>query len=87
MMFDKLPKQILNGIMLIRALEIKDSMRLIQEIIYLWREFFIKVRIKPVIKEFIISFYYKDNQLSQFYTKDLKDFMKIAQQIKESRVE
>ena len=87
MMFDKLPKAILSAIMLIRALGIKDSMRLIQEIMYLWREFYIKTNITPIIKEYIISFYYKDNQLIQFEAKDLKELLKVAQQIKESRVD
>lgn len=87
MMFDRLPKTILSAIMLIRALGIKDSMKLIQEIMYLWREFYIKTNITPVIKEYIIAFYYKDNQLIQFEAKDLKELLRVAQQIKESRVD
>ena len=60
-------------------------MKLIKEIMYLWREFYIKTKITPVIREYIIAFYYKDNQLIQFNTNDLKDLIKVAQQIKESR--
>lgn len=86
-MFNNLPKKIVLAIMLIRALNLSESMKLVQEIIYLWREFFIKTKITPAIKEFTIEFYYKDNQLTQFKVKDLKELLKIAEQIKESRAE
>lgn len=86
-MFNNLPKKIVLAIMLIRALDLSDNFKLIQELIYLWREFFIKTKITPVIKEFIIEFYYRDNQLTQFRTKDLKELLTIAKQIKESRAE
>lgn len=86
-MFNNLPKKIVLAIMLIRALNLSESMKLVQEIIYLWREFFIKTKITPTIREFTIEFYYKDNQLTQFKVKDLKELLKIAAQIKESRAE
>lgn len=87
MLFNKLPKAITLAILLLKSLDLKDSMRLIKEIMYLWREFYIKTKITPVIKEYIIAFYYKDNQLIQFNTSDLKELLKVAQQIKESRVD
>lgn len=87
MLFNKLPKAITLAILLLKSLDLKDSMRLIKEIMYLWREFYIKTKITPVIKEYIIAFYYKDNQLIQFNTADLKELLKVAQQIKESRVD
>ena len=85
MLFNKLPKAITLAILLLKSLDLKDSMKLIKEIMYLWREFYIKTKITPVIREYIIAFYYKDNQLIQFNTNDLKDLIKVAQQIKESR--
>lgn len=86
-LFDKLPKMITLGIMLIKALDLKDRMKLMQEILYLWREFYIKTRIIAEIREYTVAFYYKDNQLIQFKTTDLKELLKIAKQIKESRVD
>ena len=56
-----------------------------QELLYLWREFLIKVSITPTIKVYTVAFYYKDNQLVQFKTTDLKDIIKVSQTIKESR--
>lgn len=87
MLFNKLPKAITLAILLLKSLDLKDSMKLIKEIMYLWREFYIKTKITPVIREYIIAFYYKDNQLIQFNTSDLKELLKVAQQIKESRVD
>lgn len=87
MLFNKLPKAITLAILLLKSLDLKDSMKLIKEIMYLWREFYIKTKITPVIREYIIAFYYKDNQLIQFNTNDLKELIKVAQQIKESRVD
>lgn len=85
MLFNKLPKAITLAILLLKSLDLKDSMKLIKEIMYLWREFYIKTKITPVIREYVIAFYYKDNQLIQFNTNDLKDLIKVSQQIKESR--
>lgn len=73
------------AIFLLKSLDLQLTPRLIKEIAYLWREFFIKTRIVPRIKEYTISFYYKDNQLIQFNTTDLKDLIKVAEQIKKSR--
>ena len=86
-MFDKIPKRIMLAIMLIKSLDIPIGMKIIKDLMYLWREFFIKVDIKPIIREYIISFYYKENQLIQFKTNDLKDILKVSQQIKDSRVD
>jgi hypothetical protein len=87
MLFDKLPKRLTLTIMLIKALDLKNGMKLIQDIMYLWREFFIKVNIEPIIKEYVVSFYYKDNQLIQFRTNDLKEVLEVSKKIKESRVD
>jgi len=86
-LFDKLSKKAYYSILLLKALEIKNFVKFLNEITYLYREFYISTQIKPVIKEYIISFYYKDNQLHQFRTNDLKDLIKVAEQIKKSRIE
>lgn len=86
-LFNKLPKTITLGIMLIKALDLKNGLRLIQEILYLYREFYIKTCITPKIREYIVSFEYKDNQLIQFNTTDLKELLEVARRIKESRID
>lgn len=86
-MFNKLPKRITLAILLLKSLDLPLSMKIIKDALYLWREFFIKLQITPVIKEYIVSFYYKENQLIQFRTNDLKEILKVSEQIKESRVD
>ncbi len=86
-MFEKLPKRITLAILLLKSLDLPLSMKIIKDALYLWREFFIKLQITPVIKEYIVSFYYKENQLIQFRTNDLKEILKVSEQIKESRIE
>lgn len=86
-MFNKLPKRITLAILLLKSLDLPLSMKIIKDALYLWREFFIKLQIEPVIKEYIVSFYYKENQLIQFRTNDLKEILKVSEQIKESRVD
>lgn len=86
-MFEKLPKRITLAILLLKSLDLPLSMKIIKDALYLWREFFIKLQITPVIKEYIVSFYYKENQLIQFRTNDLKEILKVSEQIKESRID
>ena len=86
-MFEKLPKRITLAILLLKSLDLPLSMKIIKDALYLWREFFIKLQITPVIKEYIVSFYYKENQLYQFRTNDLKEVLKVSEQIKESRID
>lgn len=86
-LFDGLSKKCYFAIMLLKSLDIKNFKSLLSEIVYLYREFYISTQIKPVIREYIISFYYKDNQLYQFRTDNLKDLIKVAEQIKKSRAE
>lgn len=86
MFFEKLPKTIILAIMLIRALDIRQTSKLIKCVNYLWREFFIKVRIVPVIKEYKISFSYKDKKLYAFTTDDIVDLIEVAEKIKLSRI-
>lgn len=84
-MFAKLPKIIILAILLIKALDIKEAIKLIQGITYLWREFYIKVKINPIIEKFKISFYYKDDRLYGTEIKELKDLLSIIDDIKKMR--
>lgn len=83
----QLPKRVALAIMLLKALDLRLSLRLIQMILYLWREFSIKTEITPVIQEYKISFHYKDERLSGIKLKDLKDLIPVIEKIKESRID
>lgn len=81
-MFNKIPKAIMLAIFLIKSLDLREGLSLVQELVYLWREFNIKVRIIPKIEYFTICFSYKDVQLNQFKTSNLKDIIKVSGEIK-----
>ena len=83
----QLPKRVALAIMLLKALDLRLSLRLIQMILYLWREFSIKTEITPVIHEYKISFHYKDERLSGFKLKDLKELIPVIEKLKESRID
>ena len=80
-MFNKIPKTIMLAIFLIKSLDLREGLSLVQELVYLWREFNIKVRIIPKIEYFTICFSYKDEQLKQIKTDRLKDIIKISEEI------
>lgn len=82
---DKLPKIILRALFLLKALNIREALLLCQQIIYLYREFYIKTRLEPVIKEFIVEFKYKDETLTSCKITDLKDLIKLIDKIKSNR--
>lgn len=82
---DKLPNMILRALFLIKALNIKEALTLIQQVVYLYREFYIKTRLEPVIKEFIVEFKYKDETLTSCRITDLKDLIKMIDKIKNNR--
>lgn len=86
-MFKSLPKTIVLAIFLIKSLDLREGLSLVQELNYLWREFNIRVRIIPKIKYFTICFSYKDKQLKQIKTDKLKDIIKISEEIKRQRCE
>ena len=81
-MFNKIPKVIMLAIFLIKSLDLREGLSLVQELVYLWREFNIKVRIIPKIEYFTVCFSYKDKQLKQIKTDRLKDIIKISEEIK-----
>ena len=70
------------AIFLIKSLDLREGLSLVQELVYLWREFNSKVRIIPKIEYFTICFSYKDKQLKQIKTDRLKDIIKISEEIK-----
>ena len=86
-MFNKIPKVITLAIFLIKSLDLREGLSLVQELVYLWREFNIKVRIIPKIEYFTICFSYKDKQLKQIKTDRLKDIIKISEEIKRMQCE
>lgn len=86
-MFNKIPKVIMLAIFLIKSLDLREGLSLVQELVYLWREFNIKVHIIPKIEYFTICFSYKDKQLKQIKTDRLKDIIKISEEIKRIQCE
>ena len=84
-MFNSIPKVIMLSIFLIKSLDLREGVRLVQELIYLWREFNIKVRIIPKIQHFTLCFSYKDIQLRQVKTERLKDLIEISEEIKKQQ--
>lgn len=86
-MLKSLPKIIVLAIFLIKSLDLREGLSLVQELNYLWREFNIKVRIIPKIEYFTVCFSYKDKQLKQIKTDRLKDIIKISEEIKKQRCE
>lgn len=81
-MYNKIPKVIMLAIFLIKSLDLREGLNLVQELVYLWREFNIKVRIIPKIEHFTVCFSYKDKQIKQIKTNRLKDIIKISKEIK-----
>lgn len=80
------PKHIKKALLWIKALDIPKSLRIIQDILYLWREFYIKTKITPVVKEYKISFYYKDQQLISTKITSIEEIIGIMNNIKKMRV-
>lgn len=85
-MFKSLPKKVRLAILLIEALDIPLAIKLAQTIVYMWREFGVKVSIKPIIKNFIVNFQYKDTCILSYSTTDIKDIVRVAEEIKQSEV-
>lgn len=84
-MFDKLPQSIKTALAVVRIANPWDYLRIVKSIVYLWREFYVRTRIDVVIKEFDIQFYYKDDNLLRLKTNDIRDIIKLIEDIKKSR--
>ena len=85
-MFDKLPKSLIYGLMFVRSMNLQCSCKLLQSIMYLWREFSIKTEIIPVVSEVKVRFYYKDKKISGIEVTDLSELLGIIEELKKSRV-
>ena len=80
-----LPRIIKSALFLIQSLNLYQGIKLAQGIMYLWREFYIKTRIEPVILEYKIEFKYKDETLITCKLKDLKDMLTLIEKVKSNR--
>lgn len=87
MNFKKFPKYLVMAVYLLRSLDIPQSIKLIQDVSYLWTEFYIKTEIKPVISLFKVRFVYKDKELVNFKLKDIKELGRIIEDLKKMRGE
>lgn len=86
-MFSNLPKIVAQSIFFIKAIGTSRSFLLIQRIVYLWREFYIKTRLIPVIKEVKVEFKYKDEMLTSCKIEKLEDLIKIIDRIAATNAE
>lgn len=89
MSLNKIPKMIVLALALLKALDLKnnESLKIARDVMYLWREFYIKTRIEVVPKEFIVEFKYKDKTLNSYRLETLKDVRKLIQELKDTRVD
>lgn len=86
-MFGRLPKSIKTALMIIKIANPINYLKIIQDIIYLWREFYVRTRIDVEIKEFDIQFYYMDNNILRLKTSDIRDISKLVNDLKKTRGE
>lgn len=86
-MKSNIPKMIVRALALLQSLDLKnkESLNIARDIMYLWREFYIKTRLEVVPKEFIVEFKYKDNTIVSCRMDDLKTLRKLIEQVKDMR--
>lgn len=85
MLIKGVPDCITVAVLFLKAFQLKCSQRLIQGIMYLWREFYIKTTIKPIVEKYEVSFKYKDKQFSQITLKSLEELQTIIDEIKKAK--
>ena len=83
--FNKLPKKIQLILLLFKGLDFKESLTLIRYVLYLYREFYITTSIQAVVKEYVVSFYYKDTNLLNTKVRDIQDLISIIKDMKRVR--
>ena len=83
--YNKLPKKIQLILLLFKGLDFKESLTLIRYVLYLYREFYITTSIQAVVKEYVVSFYYKDTNLLNTKVRDIQDLISIIKDMKRVR--
>ena len=63
-MFNKLHRALTRTILFVKAMDLQNTVKLIQKLVRLYREFYIRVDLEPVITRWRVSFYYKDRYVS-----------------------
>ncbi len=86
-MLKNLPKTIVLAIFLLKSLDLKEGIRLVQDIVYLWREFYIRIQIKPIIQKYKVSFYYKDKRIMGTDVLEPKELFKLIDDIRKTRTD
>ena len=85
--FEKLPKKIQLILLLFKGLNLKESLTLIRDVLYLYREFYITTSIQAIVKEYVVSFYYKDTNLLNTKVRDIQDLISIIKDMKRVKKE
>lgn len=82
MSIEKIPKRTALALCLLKSLDLPHTLKLCRGILYLWREFMIKVAIKPKITSYKITFTYKDKEIGNYSLKDVRELVRIIEEIK-----
>lgn len=84
-MAGKIPKVVLLALALLKALDLKnnETINIARDVMYLWREFYVKTRLEVIPKEFIVEFKYKDKTIVSCRMENLEDLRKLITKIKE----
>lgn len=80
-----LPRKLIRVIQFLYGIDIQDSLALFKQLVYLYREYYILTDIKPIIKEYIVTFKYKEEVLVHARVKSLKEILDIVNSIKLAR--
>lgn len=86
-MFNNIPKMIAQSLFLVKALSPPKALTIIRKMLYLWREFYIKTRLVPIVKEITVEFKYKDETLTSCKITNLEDLVKLMDKITLTRAE
>lgn len=71
--------------LIIKGMDIGKALELINNLVYLWREFYIRVKLTPVVQKYKVSFYYKDERLCGTDITNLEELNPLIENIKEMR--
>lgn len=78
-MFDRYPKKLINTLLLLAHLDIKKE--ILKAVCYLWDEFSIYIKLKPVIVKLELSIFKRNDEL--ILRRDIKSITEIPKILKQ----